>query len=88
MSVNRLWPSEIVLHEDADTGATVRQLTGYRAHSHHFYFTNPGWHDGGKRLLVSSSPPIATTPPTSTASTWVPLKAAFCIEWKRDGTSR
>ena len=60
MSVNRLWPSEIVLHEDADTGATVRQLTGYRAHSHHFYFTNPGWHDGGKRLLVSSDRNNAT----------------------------
>jgi len=32
----------------------VRQLTAYRAHSHHLYFTNPGWYDGGERLVFAS----------------------------------
>ena len=32
----------------------MRRLTAYRGHSHHFYFTNPGWYDGGRRLLISS----------------------------------
>ena len=36
------------------TGRTVRQLTTFRGHSHHLYFTNPGWWDEGKRLLFGS----------------------------------
>ena len=32
----------------------MRRLTAYRGHSHHFYFTNLGWYDGGRRLLISS----------------------------------
>gem|GEM_PF-1272283 len=32
----------------------MRRLTAYRDHSHHFYFTNPGWYDGRRRLLMSS----------------------------------
>src|SRR5215212_2720744 len=36
---------------DRLTGLTVKQLTHYKGHSHHLYFTNPGWHDGGRRLL-------------------------------------
>ncbi len=31
----------------------MRRLTAYRGHNHHFYFTNPGWYDGG-RLPISS----------------------------------
>jgi oligogalacturonide lyase len=48
------WPAEWRTYTDEETGATVRQLTNYKGHSHHFYFTNPGWHAGGRRLLYSS----------------------------------
>jgi oligogalacturonide lyase len=49
------WPAEWTAPSaDPETGATVRQLTNYKAHSHHLYFTNPGWHDGGRRLLFGS----------------------------------
>ncbi|HEY8746237.1 MAG TPA: hypothetical protein VIU62_24365, partial [Chloroflexota bacterium] len=39
---------------DRETGATVRRLTNYKGHSHHLYFTNPGWHAGGRKLLFGS----------------------------------
>jgi len=29
-------------------------LTDYRGHSHHLYFTNPGWHDGGRQVVFTS----------------------------------
>ena len=54
MSVGRIWPAEISESTDSLSGVAVRRLTAYRDHSHHFYFTNPGWYDGGKRLLISS----------------------------------
>ena len=54
MSIGRILPSETVEVRDPLSGIALRQLTNYRAHSHHFYFTNPGWYDGGKRLLVAS----------------------------------
>ena len=54
MSIGRIWPSETVEVRDPLSGIALRQLTNFRAHSHHFYFTNPGWYDGGRRLLVAS----------------------------------
>ena len=54
MSIGRIWPSETVEVQDPFSDIGLRQLTNYRAHSHHFYFTNPGWYDGGRRLLVAS----------------------------------
>lgn len=45
---------EISRYRDRDSGVEVTQLTNYRGHSHHFYFTNPGWYDGGRKLLFSS----------------------------------
>ena len=39
---------------DRVTGVNIRQLTNYKGHSHHFYFTNPGWFEGGQKLLFSS----------------------------------
>ena len=48
------WPAEWRTFADDETGVTVRQLTSYKGHSHHFYFTNPGWHAGGRRLLFGS----------------------------------
>lgn len=37
-----------------ETGVKVTQLTNYRGHTTHLYFTNPGWYAGGNKLLVSS----------------------------------
>lgn len=54
MSVGQIFPSELRVFADPRTRVEVRQLTHYRAHSHHFYFTNPGWYDGGRRLIFSS----------------------------------
>lgn len=48
------FPAEWHTFTDAGTGVTVRQLTAHKAHSHHFYFTNSGWYDGGRKLLFGS----------------------------------
>ena len=32
----------------------VTQLTNHKGHSHHLYFTNPGWYDGGRGILFGS----------------------------------
>lgn len=40
---------------DRDSGVEVTQLTHYRGHSHHFYFTNSGWYAGGRKLLFASN---------------------------------
>jgi oligogalacturonide lyase len=58
--VGRQWPDESVTFNDHVSGTSVRQLTNHRAHSHHFYFTNPGWHAAGTRLLVASDRGNAT----------------------------
>lgn len=54
MTVGRLWPAAASEFTDPLSGVPVRRLTAYRGHSHHFYFTNPGWYDNGQRLLVAS----------------------------------
>lgn len=46
--------SESVSYLDPYSGVRVRQLTNHKAHSHHLYFTNPGWWDNGRRLLIGS----------------------------------
>jgi oligogalacturonide lyase len=48
------WPSETKVFRDGKSGVRIRQLTDYKGHSHHFYFTNSGWYEDGKRLLFSS----------------------------------
>ena len=50
----RAWPAEWKESRDSETGVRIRQLTDYRGHSYHLYFTNPGWYDGGKSLLFAS----------------------------------
>jgi len=40
--------------EDATTAVPVTRWTHHRGHSHHPYFTNPGWFDAGRRLLIAS----------------------------------
>lgn len=55
MSVGRIYASERHVFADARTGVEVVQLTAYPAgNSHHLYFTEYGWYDGERRLLVSS----------------------------------
>ena len=54
MAVGREWPPEWRRYKDPISGVEITQLTNYRAHSYHLYFTNPGWYDGGRRLLFGS----------------------------------
>ena len=48
------WESELSIYEDPISGATVHQLTTYKGHSSHFYFTYPCWYDDGKKIVFSS----------------------------------
>jgi len=48
------FPAEISTFTDLRSGRVVRQLTNHKGHSHHLYFTNPGWFDQGRRLLFGS----------------------------------
>lgn len=48
------WPSERKTSVDRLTGLEVTQLTDYKAHSHHLYFTENGWYDRERRLLFVS----------------------------------
>ncbi len=48
------YPAEWHTFADARTGVEIRQLTRHKGHSHHLYFTNPGWYDGGRKLLFGS----------------------------------
>lgn len=48
------WPSELIVSNDPVSGAKVRQLTNYRAHSNHSYFTYPCWYASGRKLVIAS----------------------------------
>jgi len=54
MGKGRVWPAEWKTLEDPVSRVEVRQLSDYKGHSHHLYFTNPGWYDGGRKLLFGS----------------------------------
>ena len=54
MTAGQTWPAEWETYEDWVSGARVRRLTNHKGHSHHLYFTNPGWYDDGRRLLFGS----------------------------------
>ena len=49
-----IWAPEWKTFADPTSGVTIRQLTDYRCHSNHFYFTNPGWYAAGAKLLFLS----------------------------------
>ncbi|GCF15856.1 hypothetical protein Harman_37910 [Haloarcula mannanilytica] len=54
-NAGRTLPSECERYEDPETGATITRLTTEpTADSRHLYFTEPGWYDNGRRLLVRS----------------------------------
>ena len=54
MPPNHRLKSEKKSYRDTISGVEITQLTDYKGHSHHFYFTNPGWYDQGQKLLFSS----------------------------------
>lgn len=54
MTKRATFPTEWRTWTDSQTGVAVRQLTSYKGHSHHLYFTNPGWYHGGRKLLFDS----------------------------------
>src|SRR5918992_394562 len=54
MPKGEVFPAEWLSFADPETGVEIRQLTNHKGHSHHLYFTNPGWYDGGRRLLFGS----------------------------------
>jgi oligogalacturonide lyase len=53
-NLGKIWKSERAVTKDRISGVEVQRLTGHLGHSHHFYFTNPGWWGGGRRLLFGS----------------------------------
>ena len=52
--VGRRIAAELTVRKDPVSGATIRQLTDYRAHSNHAYFTYSAWYDGGRKLVILS----------------------------------
>jgi hypothetical protein len=48
------WAPEWKTFQDPVSGARVRQLTTYKGHSSHFYFTNPCWYDNLQKMLLVS----------------------------------
>src|SRR5215210_5434647 len=54
MGKGECFPAEWRTFTDDQTGVALRQLTNYKGHSHHLYFTNPGWYNGGRKLLFGS----------------------------------
>ena len=53
-NIGSRWASELTSSQDSISGATVRQYTNYKAHSHHFYFTYPCWYDNGRKIVIYS----------------------------------
>ena len=54
MSIGTLWEPEWTEYRDPVSGVNVRQLTNYKGHTHHLYFTNPGWYDNNRKMLLGS----------------------------------
>lgn len=50
----KILESETSSYQDDISGAKVTKLTNYLAHQYHLYFTNLGWYDQNKKLLVCS----------------------------------
>ncbi|GHT55764.1 oligogalacturonate lyase [Spirochaetia bacterium] len=49
-----VYPPERKSFQDRISGVTVYQLTGYKGHSEHPYFTDDGWYDNDRRMLFVS----------------------------------
>jgi oligogalacturonide lyase len=54
MKCFELYPPEQKIFQDRVSGVTVWQLTDYKGHSEHPYFTDDGWYNGDRRMLFVS----------------------------------
>jgi oligogalacturonide lyase len=54
IGIGSRWEPELNIYQDPVSGATVRQLTNYKGHSNHFYFTYPCWYDEGRKIVFYS----------------------------------
>ena len=54
MGKGTVFSPEWKVYKDRFTGVNVTQLTDYTGHSHHFYFTENGWYEDGRKLLFCS----------------------------------
>jgi oligogalacturonide lyase len=54
IGIGSRWESELNVYQDPVSGATVHQLTNYKGHSNHFYFTYPCWYDKGRKIAFYS----------------------------------
>jgi oligogalacturonide lyase len=54
IGIGSRWESELNVYQDPVSGATVHQLTNYKGHSNHFYFTYPCWYDKGRKIVFYS----------------------------------
>jgi oligogalacturonide lyase len=54
MGSGQIFPSEKRAYKDPVSGANIEQLTDWRCHNYHLYFTNNGFWDSGRRVLVGS----------------------------------
>jgi oligogalacturonide lyase len=54
MAKGKIWPAEWKTIKDRITGLDILQLTNYKTHSYHLYFTESGWYDQGRKLLFMS----------------------------------
>ena len=52
MAIGKKWESEKTDFKDAVTGVQMSRLTTYKCNHNHLYFTNPGWYDNGKKLII------------------------------------
>ncbi|WP_078546760.1 oligogalacturonate lyase family protein [Litchfieldia alkalitelluris] len=60
MGKGQKWASEISVYQDQISGSTITKFTDYKAHNFHLYFTNNGWYDNHKKLLIVSDRGNAT----------------------------
>jgi oligogalacturonide lyase len=60
IGIGSRWEPELNVYQDPVSGATVHQLTNYKGHSNHFYFTYPCWYDGGRKIVFYSDRENAT----------------------------
>ena len=54
IGIGSRWEPELNVYQDPVSGATVHQLTNYKGHSNHFYFTYPCWYDEGRKIVFCS----------------------------------
>ncbi|HSV26476.1 MAG TPA: oligogalacturonate lyase family protein, partial [Sedimentisphaerales bacterium] len=54
MGIGQSFPSERSSYNDPVSRTNIEQLTNWRCHNYHIYFTNNGFWDNGRRVLFGS----------------------------------